>query len=373
MKNSIKLLTIKGISVYLHFTFLIFIAWILIMYVSSGMGWEQLLWLVMFLFLVFASIILHEYGHALVAGQFGIGAKKITLYPIGGIASIEKLPENPKQELLISAAGPAVSFCLAGLLLLFAPQKLSAQSFTDYNGIINKENFLFSLGWLNAALAFFNLIPAFPMDGGRILRALLAFKYNYIKATAVAAAVGRVIAVVFILIGLISMNFMLSIIGLFVIAFAKAEEFYLQLKLLTKDIRLGETLMYDYNSLDTNLTVNQAANILQNNHSKYFIVLENGVPVGTINRVEVIKAVAEQQYEKQVAELMKKNIVHLDGSMMVDSVLENIAGNEERIYPVFDKDKFIGVTSFQHILEYLLIHKALTKEYGKTKGLVELV
>lgn len=373
MKNSLKLVTIKGISVYLHFTFLIFIAWLFVVYITSGMAWTQLFWSIAFLLSAFVSVILHEYGHALVAAQFGINAKKITLYPIGGIASIEKLPENPKQELLISGAGPVVSFTLAGVLLLFSPQELSVESFKNFTGTVTNENFLFSLGWLNAALALFNLIPAFPMDGGRIFRALLAFRFNYIKATTIAASVGRVVAVVFILTGLISMNWILSIIGLFVIVFARAEESYLQLKGLTKGIRLGETLMFDYDSLDANLTVNEAANILQNKHNKYFIILENGAPVGTLNRVEVIKSVAEQQYEKKISELMKENITHLDGSMMVDTVLENFAGNEERIYPVFDKDKFIGVTSFQHILEYLLIHKASTKEYGKTKGLVELV
>lgn len=365
--------TIKGITVYLHFTFLFFIAWLLIVYISSGMAWTQLLWSVAFLFSLFVSVILHEYGHALVAAQFGINAKKITLYPIGGIASIEKLPENPKQELLISGAGPVVSFCISALLLLFAPQELSVENFKNYTGEITKDNFLFSLGWLNAALAFFNLIPAFPMDGGRIVRALLAFRYNYIKATAIAASVGRVIAIIFVVIGLISMNFILSIIGMFVIVFAKAEESYLQLKTLTQGIRLSETIMFDYDSLDGNLTVNEAANILQNKHNKYFIVLENGIPTGTLNRMEVIKAVAQQEYDKKVIELMRKNILHLEGSMMVDTVLESLAGNQERIYPVFEREKFIGVISFQRILEYLLIHKAATKEYGKTRGLVELV
>jgi Zn-dependent protease len=367
------MVTIKGITVYLHFTFLIFVAWLFILYVVSGMNGTQLLWSLGFLFSIFISIILHEYGHALVAAQFGINAKKITLYPIGGIASIEKLPENPKQELLISGAGPVVSFCLAALLLLFSPQELSMRSFKEYTGIITKENFLFSLGWLNFALAIFNLIPAFPMDGGRIFRALLAFKYNYIKATAIAASVGRIIAIIFILTGLFSVNFILSLIGVFIIIFAKAEESYLQLKTLVKGIHLSEALMYDYNSLDAQLTVTEAANILENNHNKYFIVMEEGVPTGTLNRIEVIKAVAEQQYEKKIFDLMKKNIVHLEGNMMVNDILEKLSDHEERIHPVFDRDKFIGVVSFQHIIEYLLIHKASSKEYGKTRGLAELV
>jgi Zn-dependent protease len=176
MKSSLKLITIKGISVYLHFTFLIFVVWMLAVYIASGMQWQQLLWSVIFLLSIFACVVLHEYGHAFVAAWFGINAKRITIYPIGGIASIEKLPESPKQELLISAAGPFVSFVLGSVLLLFAPQAFSLESLRGYNGVITQNSFLYALGWINIALAVFNLIPAFPMDGGRILRALLAFK-----------------------------------------------------------------------------------------------------------------------------------------------------------------------------------------------------
>ena len=373
MKGSIKLITIKDITVYLHFTFLFFLAWMIIAYVASGMQWVQLFWSMLFLLAVFASIIVHEYGHALVASFFGISAKRITIYPIGGIASIEKLPENPKQELLISGAGPFVSFCLAALLFLFAPQEFSFQSLRDFNGVLSKENFLYSLGFVNIALAVFNLIPAFPMDGGRILRALLAFKFNYIKATAIATSVGKVVAFIIIISSLLTMNFILSLIGVFIIVFAKAEESYLQLKNLVRGIRLKEVLMYDYNSIESNLTVNEAADIMESNHSKYFIVMNEGIPVGTLNRIEVIKAVAEQSYDKKVSDLMKENLTHFDGEMWMEDVLDKFSGHEERIYPVFDKEQFIGVVSFRHIIEYLLIHKASSKEYNKTRSLVELV
>jgi Zn-dependent protease len=372
MKGSMKLITIKGIIVYLHFTFLVFLAWMIGVFIFSGMQWMQLVWSLLFLLAVFACIVLHEYGHALVASDLGINAKKITLYPIGGIASIEKLPENSRQELLISIAGPFVSFCLAALLLLFSPQKLSFQSFTEMDGTLNATNFLYTLAIVNISLGVFNLIPAFPMDGGRILRALLALRYNYIKATAIAASVGKVIALLLIVAGLLSLNFVLALVGVFIIVFARSEESYLQLKTLVKGLRLKDVLLYDYNNIEADLGVREAANMLQSDQGKYFIVMHDGLPVGTLNRMEVMKAVSGQEYDKTVGDLMKENLIHLEGEMLVEEVLDQFSGNEERIYPVFDKERFLGVVSFQHIIEYLLINKA-SLEYNKARSLAELV
>lgn len=373
MKASLKLLTIKGISVYVHFTFLFFVVWVLVVYIASGMLWQQLLWSMVFLASIFACVVIHEYGHAFVAAWFGINAKKITLYPIGGIASIEKLPENPRQELLISGAGPVVSFVLASVLLLFAPQHFSWTGFEDYSGGLNQGNILYMLGWTNIFLALFNLIPAFPMDGGRILRALLALKFNYIKATSIAAGIGKVIAVLILITGVLSMNLIVALIGVFIILFAHAEESYLQIRMLVKGIKLKDVLMFDYDRLDADISVNEAAGILESNHSKYFIVMNEGTPVGTLNRMEVMKAVSEQSYNKKISELMKQGIEHLEGEMLVEDVLNTFSENEEKIYPVFDRQNFLGVVNFQHIIEYLLIHKAASKEYIKTKSLAELV
>jgi Zn-dependent protease len=373
MKTSAKLVTIKGISFYVHFTFLIFIAWLLVLYIMSGMQWEQLLWSLVFIISLFTCVMLHEYGHALTAAQFGISAKKITLYPIGGIASIEKLPENPRQELLISMAGPAVSFVIGGVLLLFAPQHFTWHSLREYTGVLSSSNFLYTLGVVNIVLAVFNLIPAFPMDGGRIFRALLAFKYNYLKATVIAASVGRAIAILIVIAGIISLNLLMSVIGIFIILFAQAEESYLQIKMLVKNIHLNDVLMYDYDSIDAGLNMIEAANILSNNHSKYFIVVDKGMPVGVLNRMAVMKVVADQEFDTKVGELMKETPEHFEGAMLVEDVLDKFAVNDERIFPVFDKEKFIGVVNFQHIIEYLLIHKSATREFVKTRSLAGLV
>jgi Zn-dependent protease len=373
MKASLKIVTIKGISVYLHFTFLLFLIWVVLLYAASGMQWWQLFWSVIFLFAVFISIVLHEYAHALVAAIFGITATRITLYPIGGIASMEKIPENPKQELLISAAGPVFSFCLGALLLLFSARDFSMQSINEYTGVISYSNIIYTLGAVNILLALFNLIPAFPMDGGRILRALLAMEYNYIKATSIAAMVGKVIAGLIIILAIFTFNLILALIGVFIIVFASAEETYLQVRDLVKDLRLREVLMYDYTNIDSHLTVYEAANLLEYNHNKYFVAVDKGMPVGIVNRADVMKAVAEQDYERKISSLMKKHLVHLEGEMPVDQVLNKLSGHEDRIYPVFDKERFIGVVSFEHIIEFVLMHKALRIQHDNVKPVAKLV
>jgi predicted transcriptional regulator len=169
------------------------------------------------------------------------------------------------------------------------------------------------------------------------------------------------------------MNFILALIGVFIILFAQAEESYMQIRTLVRGVKLGEVLLYDYRSIDAGLTAQETANHIAGLQDKYFIVMDNEMPVGSLTRLEVMKAVSEQQGEKKLTELMKENIEYFDRNMLVEDVFDKLSANEARIYPVFDKTKFIGVVSFEHIIEYLLLQKATSKEAGKTKSLAELV
>ena len=372
MRGAYKMLTIRGISLYIHWTFLLLIGWVLIVNAAAGNNVEQLSWSLMFLLAVFACITLHELGHATMAGRFGINAKEIVLLPIGGIASIEKFPDNPRQELAISIAGPLVNIAIAGLIWLFIPN-MPLIANQPHMTIMHGHDFLYNLRIVNVSLAIFNLIPAFPMDGGRILRALLGFKLNYIQATRIAATVGKTIAILFIAAGIVLLNPLLPAIGIFIILSAGAEEYYLRLKSLVKDIKLNEVLMYDYNSLQANMTVQEAANVLNSNHSKYFILMDGTNPIGTINRMEIVKALAEMNYGEPIKKLVKEDIEYLNGDKEVDTVLEKLARNDEQIYPVMDNSRFIGVVNLNHIIEYLLLNKVNTKEYSRIRSLAGLL
>jgi len=373
MAGAFKLISIKGIRLFVHWTFLFLVGWVVLVNARLGNNIEQLAWSVLFIVAVFACVALHEFGHALVASRFGIQAKNIILLPIGGIASIEKFPGNPKQELAISIAGPMVNFAIAGILALFLHPFMFLWETPPDVSITHGHDFLYNLYAVNIGLAAFNLIPAFPLDGGRILRALLGFKLNYIRATTIVATLGKIIAGLFIVAGLVFFNLVLLVIGIFIIFSASAEEHYLRLKALVQGIKIKDIQMYDYNSLESKTTVKEAASVLMNNHSKYFIVMDGPHPIGSINRIEIIKAIAEMKYEIAVGDLLRKGLSYLDGEKEADTVLEKLAASDERLYPVMENGLFTGVINFNQIIEYLLIHKAETKEYGRIKSLTGLL
>lgn len=372
MRGAFRISGIRGINIYIHWTFLFLLGWVLLVNAQLGNDIIQLSWSLIFLAAVFACVTLHELGHALMASRFGIKAKSIVLLPVGGIASIEKFPENPRQELAISIAGPLVSVAIALVLWLLSPPG-NFWKLPDGMSITHGHDLIANLRVVNMSLALFNLIPAFPMDGGRIFRALLGFKLNYIRATTIAAAVGKIIAVAFIAVGILLINPLLPVIGLFIIFSASTEENYLRLKSLVKDTRLNQVVMYDYNSLQAGTTVLEAANVLENNHSKYFILMDGAMPVGSINRMEIVKAVAEMKYKEPIRNLIQHDLVYLDGAEHVDTVLEKLAVNDERIFPVMTNGQLTGVVNLNHIIEYLLLHKPGTLEFPRIKSLVGLL
>ena len=373
MRGAFTMISFRGLNLSIHWTFLLIIGWLIMVNVRSGNNVEQLVWSLLFVLGILVCVLLHELGHALMAARFGINAKNIVLLPIGGIASIERFPGNPRQEISISIAGPLVNIALASLILLFLQPIESFWTIPEGLSIVHGHDLLYNLAIVNIGLATFNLIPAFPMDGGRILRALLGFKLNYVRATAIATTIGKAIAVLFIALGILLSSFVLPLIGIFIIFSAGLEEYYLRLRALVKGIKLKEVLMYDYDSLQSNNTVREAASILMNNHTKYFIVMNGPDPTGSINRMEIVKAIAEMRYDETVGNLMKENLNYLDGEKEVETVLEKLAGNDERLYPVMENSRFAGVINFNHIIEYLLIHKAETKDYGRVKSLVGLL
>lgn len=373
MRGTFKILKVRDINVSVHWTFLFLVGWVVLVNFRLGNNIPDLGWSLIFIVAIFACIALHELGHALMASRYGIKAKNVVLLPIGGIASIEKFPGNPKQELMISLAGPLVNIAIAALLLPLIQPYTPFWEYRPGASITHGHDFFYNLHVANVGLVLFNLIPAFPLDGGRVLRALLGFRLNYVRATAIASYVGKLVAVSFIAIGILFSNFLLPLVGIFIIFSASMEEYYLRVRSLVKDMKLKEMLMYDYNSLQSNTTVKEAASVLMNNHGKYFVVMDGASPVGSINRMEIIKAIAEKNYDEPVGKLVRKELTYLDSEQPVETVLEKLADNDERIYPVMDHNQFAGVINFNHIIEYLLIHKADSKEYDRVKSLTGLL
>src|SRR5258705_1269393 len=219
MRWSLKLGKIAGIRLYLHWTFLLLLAFVFYVDLGEGIGLSGAAQRVIFVVTLFGCIVLHELGHALAARRYGISTRDITLLPIGGVARMERMPREPKQELWVAIAGPLVNVAIAAGLLLVLLAILAIHT----RFLVSQLGFARSLMFMNLFLACFNLLPAFPMDGGRVLRALLAHRLDYVRATRIAARIGQAMAIIFVIVGLKIRHPMLMLIGVFIFFGARNE------------------------------------------------------------------------------------------------------------------------------------------------------
>jgi Zn-dependent protease len=259
---------------------------------------------------LFICVLLHEFGHSLVAQRLGLEIHSITLLPIGGVSNLESLPEKPADELKITVAGPLVNVVLApiffGVGLLFgAVPRIPADLFT---GIVSVGEFLFYLGYLNVVLAVFNLLPAFPLDGGRILRALLATRLGALRATEISSIVGQVFAVAFFLVGLISGNLLLALVGVFIFFGASGESQMVRQRELTLGLTVSDVMgtRSHTETVTPYHTFGQVLDSVIHGYQEDFpVVDENGKLVGMISRDEIMTAAHSPERYASVRELMK--------------------------------------------------------------------
>ena len=231
MRGSVKLFNIFGIAINIHVTFLL----LLIFFLSGGIKWLVLT------IGVFCFVTLHEVCHSLMARHYGIEVRQITLLPIGGIASMSSMPEKPVQEFFISVAGPL--FNLAVIVIFYNPMKSLLGPEVLLHRPLSTATWPLTLAylyWINLMLAVFNLIPAFPMDGGRVLRSLLAGRIGYVRATKFAVGLGHIFAIGFAYFGIVNFNIVLIAIAIFIYTAASNERHQIDVKEALKKIKIGE-------------------------------------------------------------------------------------------------------------------------------------
>jgi len=359
MKYSLQLGNIFGIKVQVHWTFLILLGWIVFSNMRAGSGAEQTMWSVLFILTIFACVTLHEFGHALAAKRFGIKTKDITLLPIGGLARLESIPENPREELIVAIAGPLVNIVIVAALYPIVHFTSDVTSSIKQLTAITSENFLFNLMFINLWLAVFNLIPAFPMDGGRVLRALLSFKMERHKATAIAARIGQLLAFGFVTLGFFSNPFLIFI-GLFIFLGAQAEAEYTQAKSILKGFTVNDVLMKQYQTISSGETIKAAVTMLLNGQYKSFLVTDNGQAVGTLNRDEIIKALSSQGENSIIHDVMNKELVLLKSEMPLQEAWQ-LMQQHKTLMPVFTNNKLVGTLDTENILEFVMVKGAITK------------
>lgn len=347
MKWSWKLGEIAGIGIFVHGTFLILVVWVLLSRLSQG--WTSALLGLGFLLAVFAIIVLHELGHALTAQRFGIRTQDITLLPIGGLARMERMPEKPWQELLVALAGPAVNLLLAALLLA-----VILPLYGGLQGELMADQLLVQLFWVNVSLAVFNLLPAFPMDGGRALRALLAMKMDYVRATHIAANTGQAMALLFGLLGLTA-NPMLLFIALFVWMGASAEDSAAQTRNSISRIPLQNVMVTRFQSVSPDHTLEAVADQMITGFQEDFPVLDSGQLVGILTQSDLLAALMRQGPQTRVAEVMRTRFESAHPYDMLDQLLPRLQSTECRTLPLLLDGHLVGLVTLHNIGEWLMI------------------
>ncbi len=364
MKWNIYIGKLARIPLYLNITFLIVLLWVFISGISQGQSRSEALEGVALIVLLFACVLMHEYGHALTARRYGIETKHITLLPIGGIAEMERMPEKPIQELLVALAGPAVNIGIAVVLFVWFKVSNTFPNLSEMSDI-RQASLLFNLFAANLTLAVFNLIPAFPMDGGRVLRALLAMRMERAKATRVAAFIGQGLAVVFILLGLFY-NVFLILIGIFIFLAAGAEAVMETSKSVMERYKVRDAMMKNYTTLDALTPLSTAVDMLLNGQDTAFLVMQNSEVVGILTQKNIIKALSERQDSVLVADVMEQGYIPVEASHPLQEVYSQMEAAERGMNPVFEDKKLVGIIDLENIKEFLLVNKA-RKQWGVNK------
>ena len=358
-KWSLYIGSYSGIKVFIHWTFWIIIGWIFMMHFEMGHGWAEGLAGALFILTLFACVVLHEFGHALTAKKYGIPTHDITLYPIGGVASLDRMPEKPAQELAVAVAGPAVNVILAGILYIFllSTDQLLPISEIDH---MSGDNFWFNIMAANVILAVFNLIPAFPMDGGRVLRAVLAFNMDKLKATTIAARVGQLLAIVFVFLGFFS-NFWLVFIGLFIFLGAGAEAVQESTKSALIGYTASDVLIQKYTRLSPLETLEKAVQLLQNTQEQGFVVVENDQAIGVLTRKELIKGLSTYGNSSRVSDIMRNDFAIVTPNTPLQQVYEKLVSNNSQLAAVLDNGQLTGIVTVKGINEMIMVTRGRKK------------
>jgi Zn-dependent protease/CBS domain-containing protein len=376
MGGAFKIGRLSGIDVRVHWTFFLLLAFFaFIGYQESG-GLVGALTATITIVALFFCVLLHEFGHSLVAQRLGIEIHSITLLPIGGVSNLESLPEKPADEVKITVAGPLVNVVLAPIffgvgLLLGAVPRLPADLFT---GIGSVGQFFFYLGYINVVLALFNLLPAFPMDGGRILRALLATRLGAVRATEISSAVGQLFAVAFFLIGLISGNLLLALVAVFIFFGASGESQMVRQRELTRGLLVSDVMGTKprTETVTPYHTFGQVLDSVIHGYQEDFpVVDENGRLVGMITRNEIMTAAHSPERYSSVRDLMKTNVPTISSEAdLFEDGLRILQQSGLRALPVTENGELVGMLTIEDVGQASLLGP-LPRKTGATALTVE--
>jgi len=356
MKWSWKLGRFAGIDVYVHATFLLIIGWIALEHWTQGRSLVAVLSGIVFILTLFGCVLLHEYGHALTARRYGIRTRDITLLPIGGLARLERMPDDPRQELWVALAGPAVNLVIAIVLWTWLRLTIGFEPVHQL-GVV-RGAFLYRLMIVNVFLALFNMLPAFPMDGGRVLRALLASRLEYTRATHIAAVIGQGMAILFGFLGLFISPFLLFI-ALFVWMGAAQESGLVQVRSAFSGIPVARAMITNFETLCGHHTLGHAVDRILAGSQQDFPVLEGERLIGVLTRTDLLTGLGGQGREARVEDVMKRDFQIVDSSEMLEVAVARLQGCQCRTLPVLHGGELVGLVTMDNLGEFVMIQGAL--------------
>jgi len=356
MKWSWKLGEFLDIGVYMHATFPLLLAFVALPILLEGGSLWDVFASIVFVLTLFVCVVLHEYGHALAARRYGIKTQDITLLPIGGVARLERMPEKPAQELVVAAAGPAVNIVIAaGLLVVMA---LAGATVPALGLGWGNESFVERLFTINIVLVLFNLIPAFPMDGGRILRALLATQLDYARATKTAARLGQAIAILFGLAGFF-VNPLLTVTALFIFMGAQAESQMVQQRSQFENYTVGQAMRTNIRAFAPWEWLGTAADSMMATGQQDFAITQHGRVVGVLTRDALMRGLSAFGANAPISQAMLSNVPTVDANASLVEASEAMQTRQIGVLPVTVNETLVGMLSVDSLREFLRVQAAL--------------
>ncbi|RIK87681.1 MAG: site-2 protease family protein [Planctomycetota bacterium] len=358
MRWSWRIGRLGGVDIFIHATFFLLLAWVALEHWAAARSGAAVFEGVAFILAIFGCVLLHELGHATAARRYGIPTRDITLYPIGGVARLERMPDDPLEELWVAAAGPLVNVAIAaGLYVVLVV--LNQWTPLEQMGVA-RGAFLARLLVVNVFLVLFNLIPAFPMDGGRMLRAVLAMRVEYVRATQVAASIGQGIALLFGLAGLLVFNNpMLIFIALFVWIGAAQEASMTQMKAALGGIPARRAMITEYRALAPGDSLSRALEyILAGSQTDFPVVGPTGLE-GILTRSDLLAAVARSGPQTPVVDVMQREFETVEPTEMLEVAFGRLEQCACRTLPVVHDGQLLGLITSENVGEFLMIQSAL--------------
>jgi len=359
MSWSVNIGSIAGTAVRIHFTFLLFLVWIFVAsWVSGGpaAAWEGLA----FMLLLFACVLAHEFGHIFTARAFGVPTPDVTLLPIGGVARLARIPEAPSQELLIAIAGPLVNVAIAILLILLAGAHLDPRELAQVDS--TRISLIDRLAEVNLFLTVFNMIPAFPMDGGRVLRALLAIKLGHVRATEVAAAIGQLVAFGLGFLGLFG-NPLLIFIAVFVYLAASSEAHMVAIRAMSRGVPVRAAMITEFATLTPDERIDAAVETLLHTSQTEFPVIDaERRLVGVLDRQGIIRALKSLGADARVDAAMIKDVPTVDTRSCLEDAFRLLQESGAPAIGIVDTTgRLVGLITSETVGEMLMVQAALPK------------